>query len=140
MTNLSWEESPVGKQWAALGIQGLPKDVKTTLESIRKEKEGKSFCLSQHVSDLLQAQDLIRFNVCNLLQVARSKPKRSKLVATPIPEDNVPHVTGNLLLDTGAIGSSVVSSVFFDKLRKCKHLFRLSHVKHSLVTALNKKL
>ena len=141
-TSKPWAESEVGKQWAELKLKSLPMDPEATLDRVRnKRKESKSFCLSQYVNNLLQEQDLINFNVCELQQQKKLKfPRRSKpKVSDTIQGGDKEAIAGRLLLDTGAIGCSVVSSKFFDKLSNCRTMFTAKRVRHNLITALDEK-
>ena len=94
-----WKESEVGKKWAAVGYHFLPKDTSITLANA-KDKRRKCICLA-HVNDLIAHNELIDFCCVNTIQEANRTS---------------PTLQGHLLLDSGALGSSIMSTAFYNKL------------------------
>ena len=138
-----WADSQTGKKWAALGYQFLPKDTTTILENAPERKkaataaaaakktEGKYAYMIDHCKTLLLSQELIPFGLLNVQ--ATRKRKTSARSAKASDEAPAPA----LLLDTGAIGSCVVSDVFLSRLEQDRIKFNVNDTCHELNTAMN---
>ena len=132
--NVEWEKSSVGKQWKAKGYDFIPKRASLTLanaEDNRKYHSNKKGIAihSLHADNILQPE-LIPFR---LSQAERRDAKRSREAVAPPPE-------GKLLLDTGALGSNVMSNEYAKKLRRHKDCYSSHPAKHSITTAAKNNL
>jgi hypothetical protein len=117
-----WSESTVGKQWAELGFKCLPKDATITLQNA-KDRKSKLVCLAK-INDLMLTHDLIDFYGINVPQNKDS-----------------PTLHGRLLLDSGALGSSVVSTSFYKNLCNNNIDFTMNDsVEYELATALDESV
>jgi hypothetical protein len=134
--NVPFIASTIGKRWVDAKYQALPKSLDITLANAKEKKlerntiAGKYTCMINHCNNLLLENELIQFS----LPFVQATLKRDIL-------GNKPNVgsalTGSLLLDTGAIGSCVVSDVFFDKLVNLNISHTLHDTTHELNTAMN---
>jgi hypothetical protein len=123
-TSKHWKESDVGKKWAALGYGILPKDTTITLSNAKERKSSKYFCLS-HINDLVLTKELIDFNGVNVIEQNKEPPT----------------LQGRLLLDSGALGSSVMSTSFFNKLCHSNIKYTINNnVDYELATALDESV
>ncbi|MBT4362110.1 MAG: DDE-type integrase/transposase/recombinase [Candidatus Marinimicrobia bacterium] len=128
MTKTPWDQSDVGKEWGLHGYSALPKDTSVTLANAKEklfEHASKKNDSSKYVNmttndapnenqnDIFISTNTIPF-LLPFAQVTR-KRLRSGNQTSPSREGSVP--TGKLLLDTGAIGSSVMSEEFFKYIR-----------------------
>ena len=135
-SNCDWASSSVAKEWAKFGVNFLPKDATCTLTNVvdrSKSREGTTLNSLQHDNKL--SDELIPFSLLSqedLLQ-RRKDVKSGKRAAAPPP-------VGKLLLDTGALGSNVMSERFAKQLRKHSDCFTKRAAKHSIVTANKNKL
>ena len=119
-------ESSVGKQWADLGFKSIPKDPTITLSNASSRHDNRSGThLNALHTDSLDA-NLIPFAIPQGTPKpnARRKRKGSDLCAP-----------GRLLLDTGAIGCSVMSKKYAKRLRKCHGSYSSSAANHAIATA-----
>ena len=120
-TNLSWETSDTGKKWSQAGFNKLPGDATITLHNAVERKKAYQannnhkgnysyMWMINHCKNLMIKNELIPFSlphvqVANLARVvSTSRAKKLRTESAP---------AGHLLLDTGAIGRSVVSESFF---------------------------
>ena len=140
-----WAESPVGIEWKAAGYNALPKDISITLDNAKerfinpKEKSlteaqkwaGKFACMINDCNNMLQHSELIPFSVLNV-QAPRSGLPRSQGIGA---RHSAPAY--KLLLDTGAIGSCVVSTAFLSSLQSAGIEFHTNAINHQLNTATN---
>ena len=122
-------DSTVGKRWVAAGYQSLPKDASITLTNCAAKKlaYNKGTNLHSFSANTSLQPELIPFSI-------PTQEPRNKRKTHDSPPD------GQLLLDTGALGSNVMSTSFAKRLRKYKTSYTTSAAKHSIVTADNKKL
>jgi hypothetical protein len=152
-----WADSSVGKAWQKLGYSFLPQDTSVTLDNAaerrfkpkdpkkqqqqQKQIKGKYAFMIQHCNNLLLSNELIPFSLCDMQEVREQaegvgarweasgeQPKRSLPVGDP---------AHSLLLDTGALGSCVVSDSFFKKLSNSSYHYTINTVCHELNTALD---
>ena len=124
--------SSVGKQWASLGFNSIPKDPSITLDNAAARHQGhKGTHLHALRIDKSLDDNLIPFSLPQAPPKQNAKRRR---------KGNDPRAPGKLLLDTGAIGSSVMSSNYAKRLRKCPDSYRTSVAKHSIATAGKSKL
>jgi len=138
-TQLLWHESIVGKAWKEFGYNALPKDESVTLANAKEKRfkpttEGNYTFMINHCNDLLLKNELIPFL---LPYVQARKLERSgelRNLKAPAP-GSAP--TGTLLLDSGAIGSSVVSESFFNYILASNSSYVLHDTCHELNTAMN---
>ena len=133
-TSEGWADSKVGKQWQAHGFSALPKSEDITLENAAAKRaehkhKGKYSYMINECNKLILENELISYSLSNV----QARNKRERLADEPIGCA----LAGSLLLDTGAIGSCVVSNDFFDKLvsNNIKHI--LHDTCHELNTAMN---
>ena len=151
-SNDEWEESPVGKKWISLGYRnGLPKDVTITTKNAIERKHdfmGKMNVMLQNCSTIALTAELIPFSVNDCSQPKRRQmegrtrsghpPSRKVRTGRRTTKDSAPTaLSGNALLDTGAIGRCVVSSSFYDKIVSHVHNYAVSSVDHELSSALS---
>jgi len=122
-------ESQVGKQWVALGYHSIPKDPSITLQNAKSRKEG-MILLHTAVTDKLLQPELIHFSIPPQATMASAKRKRTETLPP----------SGKLLLDTGAIGCSVMSTDYAKRLRTHSDCYTIRNAKHSIETAANSKL
>ena len=129
-TNMAWEKSPIGQQWlAAGGYTALPKDESVTLLNAKEKRftpvnAGIYNNMIDHCNDLRLTQELINFTLPHVQVKGRNTTRSSA------PSSH------RLLLDTGAIGSCVVSSSFFEMLSNSKSKIIVKNTCHKLNTAL----
>lgn len=134
-TNLQWADSEIGQKWKPYTTKGLPKDTSITLDNVADKWEthpsktaGEGISLNQYCANLMGiSHALINFSIVNEQQEARNKED----VKEP------PALSGRLLLDTGAIGNSVVSFAFYEKLIQSNQTHELFEAHSSLTSAFN---
>ena len=130
-----WPESDVGKKWNKFSPRGLPKNPEITLENAHEHfKKGKLANIKNYCANLLSTSDvLINFSIVNEQKRSNTEveDKRSKKEAPAMP--------GRLLLDTGAIGHSVVSSTFYNNMLETSQCHNMIAASSSLTSALNDK-
>jgi hypothetical protein len=129
---VAFADSDVGKKWVALGFPCIPGDASITLANAKEKKQAYTKTgtnLYTFKTDKLLQNELIPFA---LHQEEQSSAKRRRN-ATPPP-------VGRLLLDTGAIGSNVMSNDYAKKLRKHKSSYSSSAARHCISTPANNKL
>jgi hypothetical protein len=129
-----WDKSSVGKQWKAKGYDFIPKRTTMTLANAEDKGQGPSkkrgiAIHSLHADNILQPE-LIPFRIS---QVERKDAKRPRGAIAPPPE-------GKLLLDTGALGSNVMSNEYAKKLRRHPDCFSSKPARHSISTAAKNNL
>ena len=130
-SNKDWYDSVIGQAWVKAGFhRGIPRDKTITLANAveRRLAMGKSNWLTLLNKDNSLINNLLPFSVV-FKQRQRRKSKRRL--------DSAPTITGTLLLDSGAIGSCVVSSKFASKLNNVADRVEFNSVHHELFTALN---
>ena len=139
-----WKESEVGKMWAAAGYESLPKDTTITLQNAKERRydakassnsekqKGMYTFMIDACKDLLLTRELIPFSLLNV-QTARRNPNGFE--DKPGRDDSAP--TASMLLDTGAIGASVVSDSYLAILKNSNVSFKSSKICHELNSALN---
>lgn len=134
MTGQQWVDSEVGKKWSKYTKKGLPKDTSITLDNVAdrwqtpNKSSGKGINLNQYCAHLLGiSHALINFSIVNEQQEATNEEDL----------EEPPALSGRLLLDTGAIGNSVVSSAFYNKLLKSNQTHKLFTASSSLTSAFN---
>ena len=142
-SSLPWEESEVGRRWAAKDYpQGLPSDTSVTLQNAAERRKaynaGITTCLAQHCKKLSLSRELIKFCVVDLQQNSDQSIVLTSNIKTK--GGRAPTLPGKLLLDTGALGKCVVSSKFYNKLAKLDSLYEVFNVSNDLISALNKKV
>ena len=140
-TDQEWDYSPVGKKWKELNYgRGLPKDESITLdnaEARRNQKiNGKTMSLNKLGDELSLTQELIPF-VVNAQKPLRPNAIKQRIKQTSSILD--PILTGELLLDTGALGNSVISQSFYDKLKMSNTELVEENIQQHLVCASNDK-
>ena len=139
-TDSSWADSLTGKTWAGFGYKALPKDTDINVGNAqekrnsyvpanKKPKGNHSYMISQ-CTDQLLTNELISFSILPNQEIAM-------IDGTRTGSEPLEQVGGKLLLDSGAIGSSVVSESFFrqlieNSLISCK----VRTVSHDLNTAI----
>jgi hypothetical protein len=128
-SGVEWDDSKVGKLWAAKKYYTFPKDPSITLANAA-ERHTKGIDLYSFHADVLSSE-LIPFSV--VTQVA-SSPKKRQGGSTVSPP------AGKLLLDTGAIGSNVMSTEYFKRIRIHKGSYTETSTKHSIDTPGKNKL
>ena len=136
-----WVDSEVGKLWSKYSKKGLPKDPTVTLKNV-KEKYGQSsgssgnnLSINQYCANLLEnSNNLIDFAIINSQVATRRKPKKA---SSKKLREEAPELPGRLLLDTGAIGNSVVSSSFYNQMIKSNQLHESFQSSSSLTSAFN---
>jgi len=135
-----WIDSEVGKKWSKFSKKGLPKDSSVTLQNVKEvyghssSSAGNDISINQYCANLLEnSNNLIDFAIINS-QVARRKP--NKALSKKL-RGEAPALPGRLLLDTGAIGNSVVSSSFYDQMVKSNQLHESFRSSSSLTSAFN---
>ena len=130
-TKKSWAESDVGKKWSKFSNKGLPKDSSVTLENATEganASKGDNCDIYQYCANLLETTStLIDFSIVNKQQEASLKEDL----------EEPPALSGRLLLDTGAIGNSVVSSAFYNRLIMSKQTHKMFPASSSLTSAFN---
>ena len=131
MENKEWQSSTTGIQWKRLGLDFLPKDSSITLRNyVPKGTESKTYsytAMIAHCNDLLLTQELIGFSFYGQ---GRNKRERSSKKQEPL-------IAGHLLLDTGAVGSCVVSTTFYNDVMVKNHIELIKrNISHSLNTPL----
>jgi hypothetical protein len=129
-----WLDSITGKAWIAAGYtRGIPKDPEINLGNAKQRMQewlGKSAsCLAHLCEAIALTHELIPFTVCDVAQPQR-KTRNSQAPTA---------IGGHLLLDTGAIGKSVVSKDLAKSLAKSRYISKSKRISHSLVTATNDK-
>ena len=133
-----WATSKTGQAWKKAGYSSLPKSENWTLDNIKEmtakwnpRKPGKSTSLNNYSNELLSSSEntLIDFIIVN------SKQRASKLKGKR--KERAPELPGRLLLDTGAIGNSVVSSAFYDEIVRTKQMHEMYKCNSSLTSAFN---
>ena len=131
-SGVDFAKSAVGKQWLALGYHSIPKDPAVTLKNAKSKKDDRGMHLMQSSqTDILLQRELIPFSIPSQTNTASAKGRKRKEEAPP---------SGKLLLDTGAIGGSVMSTDYAKRMRKHDHCFTMQAAKHSIATAGNNKL
>ena len=127
-----WADSTVGKAWAKLNSHSLPKDPATTLSNYVKDYDHKKTGTNLHTlaadNSVLQPE-LISFSVPQVDDKLRSAKRKRKDALPP---------SGKLLLDTGALGSNVMSLAYAKRLRKHKDSYTTHPASHAITTAANK--
>ena len=127
-----WVDSTVGKAWAKLNSHSLPKDPATTLSNYVKDYDHKKTGTNLHTltadNSVLQPE-LISFSVPQVDDKLRSAKRKRKDALPP---------SGKLLLDTGALGSNVMSLAYAKRLRKHKDSYTTYPASHAITTAANK--
>jgi hypothetical protein len=124
---VEWIHSKVGKLWKAQGYDTFPKDKSITLSNaVPRNKQG-IYLYSTH-SDNILSPELIPFSVVSQDNCG------SKGGAT------VPPPVGKLLLDTGALGSNVMSNDYFKRIRSCQGSYIEAAARHSIITPGKNKL
>jgi hypothetical protein len=144
---LPWAQSQVGKAWKAVDAKGydyLPNDVSVTLENAAARRyttvptkahtKGKYTFMINHCSNLMLTNELISFSLCDV-QGARDPARAGARSSDGKWPDSGKKNT--LLLDSGAIGSCVVSESFFNRLSNSTSSFTIKNVCHELNTAMN---
>jgi hypothetical protein len=124
-----WKDSNVGKQWSKVGYNSLPKDNTTTLTNAEKRFVKRGISLHSLKTDKLLSPELIPFT----LSTQAEKPKGKGKAIVPPP-------AGKLLLDTGALGSNVMSNEYAKRLRTHKQCYTTTAARHSIITAANNNL
>ena len=134
-TAKEWIDSDVGKRWNKISTLGLPKDSTITLDNVKerwvkpKKGPGKTVNVNQYCANLLETSNsLINFSIVNS-QIKTRTTKKLK--------EKLPALSGRLLLDTGAIGNSVVSSTFYNKIVKANQSHDMFKASNSLTSAFN---
>ena len=127
-----WSGSVVGRKWLEAGYTSLPKDTTVTLlnaAKLKKERDalkastpaGTYTCMLNHCNDLLLTNELIPFSLLNVQARSRVAQRKRTTGTSPSrptrPLDEESARTPTLLLDTGALGSCVVSPSFLELLR-----------------------
>ena len=133
-----WQDSEVGKKWAKFTPRGLPRDPKITLENAHEHytKSKLIASIQNYCANLIISPDvLIDFSIVNEQQ----REIRSKAGGEQESEREAPAMSGRLLLDTGAIGHSVVSSTFYNNMLKNSQCHTVTEANNSLISALNDK-
>ena len=130
-----WHLTDIAKQWAAQGyVRGLPGDRTVTLKNLeekRAEWRSEYTWLIQLNKDNSLSNHLISFSVVT------DQEHKKRIKITGGPSEGAPTTTGKLLLDSGAIGSCVVSDSFVKKMTAISNCLVFSSVNHELSTALN---
>jgi len=156
--SVPWSESTVGKAWKqvdSIGHNFLPTDVSMTLENAasrrfkpkenpkapQQQNKGKYTFMIQHCDDLLLNNELIPFSICDM-QAAKGQPEAGGNTESSgkLPDHSSARVKSpaySLLLDTGALGSCVVSESFFKKLTDSPYHHTINNVCHELNTAMD---
>lgn len=148
-TTLPWASSPIGQAWFAKGQRFVPKDESKTLANTAAKPQGKhsySYMLNE-CKHMMLSQELIPFRLTDVQShdplatpaSPRNGQQAAKAKAVEGSSGQAPANPGRLLLDTGAIGFSVVSIAFYEKLKISKHAFLVSNATHELHTPLNNK-
>ena len=140
-SNKEWTDSEVGKKWSKFSKKGLPKDSSVTLKNVKEvyghssSSTGENLSINQYCANLLEnSNNLIDFAIVNSQVVTKKKPKK---VSSKQLGEEAPSLPGRLLLDTGAIGKSVVSSSFYDQMVKSNQLHESFQASSSLTSAFN---
>ena len=131
---VEWSNSTVGKQWARLGFYSIPKDPSTTLaNAVARSGDSAGTYLHSLSTNASLDTNLIPFTLEQEHLPKSQSAKRKR-------RDSTDETAGKLLLDTGAIGSSVMSSKYAKRIRKCAGSYNKYSAKHSIQTAGNNKL
>ena len=150
-----WKDSDVGRKWKGFGYASLPKDTTVVLsnaearfQQYQKPAEAKAhpkphggkggkgsyaFEIS-HCNDLMLSNELIPFSLLNNVVQAGEDSEEEPSGDWEIV-DCAPAPT--LLLDSGAIGSCVVSDDFLALLDKNSISYKCKDICHELKTAMN---
>ena len=130
----AWKDSSVGSKWKTQGYDFLPKDNNVTLENAKDKKQSFSNKKGITLMNTLRADKILQPELIPfvLSQETTSANKRKGAAASP-PE-------GSLLLDSGALGSNVMSDSYAKRIRKHSDCYSSIPAKHSIVTAANNKL
>ena len=116
-TKTPWWFSEIGTAWHEAGYtRGLPRDQSITLANAKERKaafDGTQQYLLAISDQLLLSNELINFAIYDVKQL----PRKRKRIET---REDAPVLSGKLLLDTGAIGKSVVSRDFLRKMKKAQ--------------------
>jgi len=124
-----WADSRVGKQWLAKGLRTIPKDPSKTLENTTLTPRGIS-TYALH-NDKILSNELIPFTLSVQENLPRNERKRSAVVPPP---------PGKLLLDTGALGSNVMSAEYAKRIRVSRECYSTAAARHSIETAAKNNL
>jgi hypothetical protein len=130
----AWKDSSVGMKWKAYGYDYLPKDTNVTLDNAKDKKQSFSNKKGIALVNTLRADKILQPELIPfvLSQETTSANKRKGAAASP-PE-------GSLLLDSGALGSNVMSDSYAKRIRKHSDCYSSIPAKHTIVTAANNKL
>ena len=125
-------ESTIGKQWAKAGYNSIPQNSKITLSNCAEYKT--THPKGTHLLTV-QSSKLLQHELISFAPTQEDPPsgKRKRKATAPPP-------VGKLLLDTGALGSNVMSMDYAKRLRKHKDCYTASAAKHSIETAAKNKL
>ena len=137
-SNKQWVDSEVGKKWMKYSKKGLPKDPTITLKNVKERSaafnSGEHLSINQYCAHLLESSDLINFSIVNSQEKAKVMPKRASVKRL---REKAPMLSGRLLLDTGAIGNSVVSSTFYNDMIRLNQSHEMFKANSSLTSAFN---
>ena len=130
----TWSESLVGKKWKEAGYTSLPKSEDITLLNAKAKRdsyvpEGKFTFMINQIDQLKLTNELIPFSI-PIVQARKRDSAGNKPVIESAP-------TGNLLLDTGAIGACVVSTSFYDQIVSNNTNYTIHDTCHEINTAMN---
>ena len=145
MSSESWASSSTGKAWAAKGQKCLPKDPNATLANFvprtpgaqsAKQDSAKGTEISITTINIVTTNydnNILPFSLCDI-QEERGVEKRSKNEAV-FKAAAISHS----LLDSGAIGSCVISPKFFDYISTNNYISSIDNVNYNLSAPLTNK-
>ena len=143
-SSASWAESATGKAWMREGgYYALPSKESVTLENAKKSRfkgsghEGKYTFMVEQCNILQLTQHLIPFSLDNVQPKRKDPPTTRMKTGTRVRSKARSSVSSpSLLLDTGAIGSSVISTTFYNNLLKSNFDYKTTNACHELSTAM----